>query len=68
MMDREIDIQIDQLNDELRKVVHRFKLEYDLPVEAIIGVLEYIKADLVDAGVEFDADFDLDGDSKETSG
>jgi hypothetical protein len=62
-----IEEQIDQLNDELRKVVHRFKLEYDLPVEAIIGVMEFIKADLIDAGVEFEVDFDLDDDSEETS-
>jgi len=61
-----IEEQIDQLNDELRKVIHRFKLEYDLPVEAIIGVMDFIKADLVDAGVEFEVDFDLDDDDEET--
>ncbi len=61
-----IEEQIDQLNDELRKVIHRFKLEYDLPVEAIIGVMDFIKADLVDAGVEFEVDFDLDDDNEET--
>jgi len=54
--------QIDQFNDELRKVIHRFKLEYDLPIEAILGVMEYIKADLIDTGIEFEADFDLDED------
>jgi len=59
--------QIDQLNDELRKVVHRFKLEYDLPIEAIVGVMDFIKADLIDAGVDFEVDFDLDDDNEEIS-
>ena len=58
--------QIDQLNDELRKVVHRFKLEYDLPIEAIVGVMDFIKADLIDAGVDFEVDFDLDDNDEET--
>ena len=62
-----MDEQIDQLSSELRKVVHRFKLEYDLPIEAILGVLDFLKADLVDAGVEFEVDFDLDDDNEETS-
>tara|TARA_Y100001973_G_C5143422_1_gene304155 strand:- start:72 stop:263 length:192 start_codon:yes stop_codon:yes gene_type:complete len=52
--------QIDQLNDELRRIIHRFQLEFDLSIETIIGILEFVKQDLLSYGqaVEFEIDFD----------
>ena len=52
--------QIDQLTDELRRLIHRFQLECDLSRETIIGILEFVKQDLLSYGqaVEFEIDFD----------
>lgn len=52
--------QIDQLSDELRKLVHRFLLEYDLPIESIVGCIEFEKKELLDLRIQFDSDMELD--------
>ena len=52
--------QIDQFNDEIRRVIRRFRLEYDLSVEAMIGAIEFIKSDMLTGTVDFVADFPVD--------
>ena len=52
--------QIDQFNDEMRRVIRRFRLEYDLSAEAMIGAIEFIKSDMLTGTVDFVADFPID--------
>lgn len=53
----------DHLADEIVRTMHRFRMEYELNFAEVIGVLELIKADLLDEAKDIDLDeyFD-DGD------
>lgn len=55
--------QIDAFQQELAKMVHRFRSEFDLDLHTIIGVIEEEKLELlISGGVEFESDIDLDED------
>ena len=59
--------QIDAFANDINSMVARYLSEFDLPIESIIGTLEFLKNDLLNgASVEFDCDFDIDIDDTET--
>jgi len=55
----DIDTQTDLLTNDLCNLINRYKGEFELNDQTIIGVLEFIKYDLLATSIiEFDADFD----------
>lgn len=59
----DIDTQTDLLTNDLCNIINRYKGEFDLNDQTIIGVLEFVKYDLLATSViEFDPDFDLEDD------
>ena len=59
----DIDTQTDLLTNDLCNIINRYKGEFDLNDQTIIGVLEFVKYDLLATSViEFDPDFDLEED------
>ena len=38
--------QIDQLTWDIQAMIHRYKKEWDLPLESIVGVLEFVKTEI----------------------
>jgi hypothetical protein len=54
------DEQTDALNYELLGVVTRYMSEFDLNEATIVGVLESVKGDIMEAWTDFDADFEID--------
>ena len=52
--------QTDALNYDLLGVVTRYMNEFDLNEATIIGVLESVKGDIMEAWTDFDADFEID--------
>jgi len=54
------DEQTDALNYELLGVVTRYMSEFDLNEATIVGVLESVKCDIMEAWTDFDADFEID--------
>ena len=62
----DIDTQTDLLTNDLCNIINRYKGEFDLNDQTIIGVLEFVKYDLLATSViEFDPDFDLEDDDDE---
>jgi len=62
----DIDTQTDLLTNDLCNIINRYKGEFDLNDQTIIGVLEFVKYDLLATSViEFDPDFDLEEDDEE---
>jgi hypothetical protein len=62
----DIDTQTDLLTNDLCNIINRYKGEFDLNDQTIIGVLEFVKYDLLATSViEFDPDFDLEEDDDE---
>ena len=62
----DIDTQTDLLTNDLCNIINRYKGEFDLNDQTIIGVLEFVKYDLLATSIiEFDPDFDLEEDSDE---
>ena len=62
--------QIDQFTWDLEKMICRYKKEWDLPLESIVGVLEFVKNEIVsgDYTIEFEGWPGLtDDDSEESS-
>lgn len=58
--------QIDIFQHELAKMVHRFRSEFELDLHTIVGVLEEEKMELLlNSGVEFESDIDLDAEEDE---
>ena len=54
------DEQTDALAADIFQLVHRYQKEFDIQVETMVGVLEFVKQDLLTGGsVEFDCDMDL---------
>ena len=48
--------QIDQFTFDLEKLIYRYKKEWDLPMESIVGAMAYVQNEIVtgDYSVEFD--------------
>jgi len=62
----DIDTQTDLLTNDLCNLINRYKGEFELNDQTIIGVLEFIKYDLLAMSViEFDADFEEDEEEQE---
>ena len=62
----DIDTQTDLLTNDLCNIINRYKGEFDLNDQTIIGVLEFVKYDLLATSViEFDVDFDLEEEEDE---
>ena len=62
----DIDTQTDLLTNDLCNIINRYKGEFDLNDQTIIGVLEFVKYDLLATSViEFDVDFDLEEEDDE---
>ena len=51
--------QTDALYTDIYQLIARYNNEFDLQMEAIVGVMDFIKADLI-TGVTFQIDFDFD--------
>ena len=63
----DIDTQTDLLTNDLCNIINRYKGEFDLNDQTIIGVMEFVKYDLLATSViEFDPDFDLEDDDDDT--
>lgn len=54
--------QTDALTYDFMNVINRYREEFDLNHQTIVGVLEYVKLDLMTDGVCFVADLDEDDD------
>jgi len=53
--------QVDAVTNEILNCVSRAIQEFDLvTVETVVGILEFIKRDLLDTGVEFEIDLGED--------
>jgi hypothetical protein len=62
----DIDTQTDLLTNDLCNIINRYKGEFDLNDQTIIGVLEFVKYDLLATSViEFDPDFDLEEEDED---
>ena len=64
----DINTQTDMLTNDLCNIINRYKKEFDLNDQTIIGILEFVKYDLLATSViEFDPDFleedDIDEDT-----
>jgi len=55
--------QIDQLTWDIQAMIHRYKKEWDLPLESIVGVLEFVKTEITSG--DYDIFMDLSGDDDE---
>jgi len=63
----DIDTQTDLLTNDLCNTINRYKGEFELNDQTIIGVLEFIKYDLLATSIiEFDADFDEEEEDEES--
>ena len=61
----DIDTQTDLLTNDLCNIINRYKGEFDLNDQTIIGVLEFVKYDLLATSViefEFEEDDEEDED------
>ena len=54
--------QTDALTYDFMNVINRYREEFDLNHQTIVGVLEFVKLDLMTDGVCFVADLDDDDD------
>ncbi len=62
----DIDTQTDLLTNDLCNIINRYKGEFDLNDQTIIGVLEFLKYDLLAFSViELDLEDDSDEDLEE---
>jgi hypothetical protein len=58
--------QIDLLNNDLANLIYRYKSEYDLHDETIIGCIEACKLIVLESTViDFESDMDLDDDDND---
>ena len=60
------DEQTDAITYEILGVVTRYLNEFDLNEATIVGVLENVKTDVMEAWVDFDADFEIDSKDDDT--
>jgi hypothetical protein len=62
----DIDTQTDLLTNDLCNIINRYKGEFDLNDQTIIGVLEFVKYDLLATSViEFDLEDNNDNDDED---
>ena len=55
--------QIDLFNNDLQNLIYRYKSEYDLHDETLIGCIEASKLLVIDSfTIDFEDDIDLDND------
>ena len=59
--------QTDALTYDFMHVINRYREEFDLNHQTIIGVMEFVKLDLMTDGVCFVEDPDLDDDEDDAS-
>jgi len=58
--------QIDLFNNDLENLIYRYKSEYDLHDETLIGCIEASKSSVIDSfTIDFEDDIDLDNDGNE---
>ena len=58
--------QIDLFNNDLHNLIYRYKSEYDLHDETLIGCIEASKSSVIDSfTIDFEDDIDLDNDGNE---
>lgn len=58
--------QIDLFNNDLQNLIYRYKSEYDLHDETLIGCIEASKLSIIDSfTIEFESDIDLDNEEDE---
>ena len=50
--------QIDQFTWDVQALIHRYKKEWDLPLESIVGALEFIKTEITAGNYDMYFDFD----------
>jgi hypothetical protein len=55
--------QIDQFTFDLEKLIFRYKKEWDLPLESIVGAIEFMKNEIVSG--DYDIIFDFESDEEE---
>ena len=53
--------QIDQFTWDVQALIHRYKREWDLPLESIVGALEFVKTEITSG--DYDIFIDLEGGS-----
>ena len=58
--------QIDLFNNDLQNLIYRYKSEYDLHDETLIGCIEAAKLAVMDSfTIDFEGDIDLEDDGDE---
>ena len=58
--------QIDLFNNDLQNLIYRYKSEYDLHDETLIGCIDASKLSIIDSfTIEFESDIDLDNEEDE---
>lgn len=54
--------QIDAFTADINATIEYYRTEFDLSLQAMIGVLEMEKAELISIDVDFESDMDLSDD------
>ena len=54
--------QIDQFTYDLQKLILRYKKEWDLPLESIVGSMDFVKNEIVSGDYSIEFDFSDDDD------
>jgi hypothetical protein len=58
--------QIDLFNNDLQNLIYRYKSEYDLHDETLIGCIEASKLSVIDSfTIDFEDDIDLDNEDSD---
>jgi len=58
--------QIDMFNNDLHNLIYRYKSEYDLHDETLIGCIDAVKLSVMDSlTIDFVSDIDLEDDDEE---
>jgi hypothetical protein len=59
--------QIDLFNNDLQNLIYRYKSEYDLHDETLIGCIEASKLAIIDSfTIDFEGDIDLEDDDEDS--
>ena len=58
--------QIDQFTWDMQALIHRYKKEWDLPLESIMGAIEFVKSEI--ANGDYDIYFDFEGGGDQFDG
>ena len=58
--------QIELLHNDLHNIIYRYKSEYELHDETVIGAIECLKLSVIESfTIDFESDIDLDCDDDE---